>query len=51
MKNVGGKDKILRAIIGTVLILVGAFAGLAEALMVLFVVLGVIALGTAITGF
>ena len=50
-KNVGGIDKILRLIIGLVLLLVGFFMQMSTGLRVGAFVVAAIALITAFTGF
>lgn len=50
-KNVGGIDKVLRLIIGFVLLLVGLFMPLSTGLRVGAFVVAAIALITAFTGF
>lgn len=51
LKNVGGADKALRIILGIVLALVGAFAGITGGFRILVFVLAAIALFTGIFGF
>jgi hypothetical protein len=51
MRNVGGADQVLRIILGVVLGLVGAFAGMAGGIRILLFVLAAIALFTGIFGF
>ena len=50
-KNVGGIDTALRYIGGAVLILLGAFLAIGTVLKVIFIIFGVMLIGTAIFGF
>jgi Inner membrane protein YgaP-like, transmembrane domain len=50
-KNVGGIDKVLRFIIGVVLVLIGFFVQIAAGLRIGIFVVAAIALITAFTGF
>ncbi|MGC8789184.1 YgaP family membrane protein [Caldisericum sp.] len=49
--NEGNVDRIIRIIVGLVLILISIFASLNPTLRVIFIVIGVIALVTGLTGF
>lgn len=49
--NEGNVDRIIRIIVGVVLILVSAFATLNPTIKVVFIIVGVIALITGLTGF
>lgn len=51
MRNVGGADKVVRIILGIVLALVGAFAGMAGGVRIILFVLAAVALFTGIFGF
>jgi hypothetical protein len=50
-KNVGGLDKIVRFILGIVLVLIGGFVNIGEGLRIAVFVVAAIALFTAIFGF
>ncbi|BAL80142.1 YgaP family membrane protein [Caldisericum exile] len=49
--NEGNVDRIIRIIIGVVLILLSVFAQINPTLKVIFIIIGVIALITGLTGF
>ena len=50
-KNESNVDRIIRAILGIVLLVVGIWGGLQGALPVVLIVLGAVLLFTAVTGF
>ena len=50
-KNVGGIDTVLRLIGGALLILCGIFLSVGVALKIIFIVVGIMLIGTAIFGF
>jgi len=49
--NEGNVDRIIRIIVGLVLILISVFATLNPTVEVIFIIIGVIALITGLTGF
>ena len=51
MKNVGSTDKIIRIIVGILLLAAGFLVAMGLALKIIFIAVGLINLVTAITGF
>jgi len=51
MPNESNLDRVIRIVVGLALILISAFASLSTTLKIVFIIIGVVALITGLTGF